>query len=916
MQQTSKINPTPGATALDVGFASLTQILSEISLQTIEGNKFLLAIDKKFDNVLEISQSVVSLLNTELIENSTKIKNKTHELLSGIHQTISEILHELNNKKPVKNIPEKNKPSNDNEPSNRNISTGSDITSITELFNVLKASLNNKLFKLMDRFNTALDKMITLDDKKIKKFNENIEKFDSIIDKLEKHLKPVSLSLIGFALSFGILSLIVMSPMLPIALGILSGFLYLMQKTAGKKDMPKNMIEFAAGIGILTLAMIALSYVNWVSIMKMIVFAGALGLIFSLGGKRSNLPKDMIQFAAGLGILTLALFAMQEVDWGSVLKMILFAGTLGLIFSIGGSKNELPVNLMKFAFGLGILTLALYAMQYIQWESIGKLLLFIAGLGIELVLINKFGGGPMKGLPGFAFGLGLLVLAMYAMQELPISIMFTTLAFIAGLGLVLKLFNAQSGVSMLLISAGILGIAGAFWIYKQSGFEIKDALTLAGSLAIISAVIIGLGALSGIVLTGALALAAISASMLLSALSLAAVSALNIDFGKLLEFMGAVGLITLGFALLAIPAIPGAIGAVLFIPIAVSALLGAGTLALISILPINTDTVSNFMSAVRAITFGFAAIAIPAIPGAIGAALFLPIGVASLLAAGSLALISAITIDPKKIDSFALGIQGLVNAYNDVGLIKLAKVALKSAALLPIIAVSTMAALLFKTIETIDYIKASVGLTIMIQTLTTTFDKLSTWKTNVTDSALKSIAMLGASLKVLNDIGFEKLSNTMNMFINGLADDVKWAKINANLETMRDTVKDIVTNMNMINLSKSLALERNLKLLTQQLTNQNLKIVIDELKQLIGLLNESQLITTQQYQNSNNQNNNQNSNTPAFTSFNPILPESNSKEKSTLVNMEDLENILNQILAKLGGNLNVVLVEGSINRFK
>jgi len=910
MQQTSKLQ-----TSGEMGLLSLTTILSEISTQSVIGNNFLDSIEKKFDDVLNYSKSIVSVLNDNLSITSNTVKNKSQEILQTISNNLSAVLDAILNKKPEKinpgsplkpdkNLPKENK--------NEVNTSGLDIKGLTDLFKILKESLGQKLFKLMDRFNTALDKMVSLDSKKIGKFNGAIIKFNEILLNLQKNLKPVTLSLIGFAVAFGILSLVVLSPMLPVALLMLTGFLYVLQKTAGNKDMPNNMIQFAAGIGILTLGLIAMSFVDWTSIMKMVVFAGTLSLIFSIGGKRSELPNNMIQFATGLGILTLAMVAMSFVEWSSVFKMLLFAGTLGFIFSLGKGANELPNQMMKFAMGLGILTLALVAMDYIEWSSISKLLLFIGGLGLELFLINKFAGGsgPMKGLPGFAFGIGLLVLAMYAMKDLPWQAMTSTLLFIGGLGLVLKLFSPKSGLTMIMIGAGILAISGAFWIYKQSGFQVSDALSLAGSMGIVSAVVIGLGipAISALVFTGSLALAAISASMLLSALALAGVSALNIDFGKILEYMGAVAMITAGFALLAIPAIPGALGATLFIPIALSALLGAGTIALLSVLPINKETIFNFMYGVGIMTLGFAAIAIPAIPGALGAGLFIPIALSALMGAGALALISKIEINQKNIDNFAFGIKALVGAYNDLGIIALGKTALKSAALLPIIAVSALAAGLFARIQNIDYIKGSVGLSVMISTLTTSFEKMSNWKSPVT--GLSNLNSLASSLKTLNDLGFKSLTDTMNMFINGLSDDSKWNKINKNLETMRDTVKEIVSNINMINLTKSFALERNLKLLTQQLTNENLKIIIKELKELIGLLNESQLITSNQIQQPQSQPNNQ----PAFTSFNPILPENKSKETQT-INTEDIEMILNQILNKLGGNLNVVLIDGNANKF-
>lgn len=84
------------------------------------------------------------------------------------------------------------------------------------------------------------------------------------------------------------------------------------------------------------------------------------------------------------------------------------------------------------------------------------------------------------------------------------------------------------------------------------------------------------------------------------------------------------------------------------------------------------------------------------------------------------------------------------------------------------------------------------------------------------------------------------IASSTKELINSLSDSSAFNRITKNLQNTNKNVKEIVTNINKINISKAAALERNLKLLTQAKSQDALRIAIEELKEMIGLLKEAQ----------------------------------------------------------------------------
>lgn len=915
---------TQQPTQSEMGLLSVAGMLGEISDNTKNDNKLFKSIEtglKKFEKTFE--ESFSSVFESDWIVNMNKFftskdKDDSHKVLNKISDTLTEIFEFFSGAKS-KNKPDKKDGKvslsdlKDKVSEAKNEIKGSiNYKSLSDLIETMVKNLNKKLYKKMHDFSDNLHDLLEFDDSKVEKFNSGITKLGEIFEKLEKHLSPVSKSMKAFSLSFILLGFAVLNPLLPLAILMIGSFLNVIAKAMDKKSLTKDLYEFSKGIGLLTLAMFAMTFVPFLGLFKMLGFIYLLG--FALRSHRgNNVSKDMIQFGFGIGILTLAMFAMTEIPFESIFKMILFIFTLGAAIKAFSGVTG-PPPLVKFAFGLGILVLAMYAMNELPWESIFKTLLFIAGLGLTLKLFG--GGNIVGGLPTFAFGLGLMVLAMYAMDELPIEAMVRTLLFITGLGLALKLFNPGSGLNMLMIGGGIIAISAGLYIFKKTGFTKEDAIllgaTIVGLIAIMA--IVGIPAVAALIVIGSIALAAMGIAVGLLSVSLLIISKININPLSILSFMGAVTILTLGFALLAIPAIPGAIGAALFIPIGISALLAAGTLALISAITVDSTKISTFMSAISTLTWGFAGIAISAIPGAVGAALFLPIAAAGLLGALALLAISKIVINPKNITNFSTGMSLLIDSFNSIGLLQAAKAALKAAAMLPIINSARLAANLFQRIQNIDIQKGKIGLLTMVDTLGLVMIKLESWKNDNATTSIKNISFFVNSFKGLDSANFKSITDTMSKFVDSLSDDKKWDSINKHMNVLGNNMKNIVTNINMLNLQKAIALEKNLKLMVGKDNNTNMKLLIEKLREMIGLLYENERYRqTQGMSQGPTQGPTVPGIDPKFSLIqNKKLPEQQLFDKNDNGNLEPFTNFLDALEA---ATLNVRIVnDGGTNK--
>jgi hypothetical protein len=690
-----------------------------------------------------------------------------------------------------------------------------DIRQFAQSIAVIKTSLTKGLISNISKFEAEFRKLLELPEKKVEVFNKGMDKFAEHAEKTNKSVKPLMYCVGLLALGFGALGLAMVNPMFIAGLGVLGLFVVAMKKWGGDKELAKGTLDFALGIGVLSVAMLMMKFVDWGSMAKLAVFIGAFGMLMKIYSTKAE-TSGMLDFALGIGVMSIAMFLMNFVNWSSGVKMLLFIGGLGLALKAFGGNNPKGIGgpMLAFGEGIGLLTIALMVMNYVDFVSIFKMLLFIGGLGLVLKVFN-FDQSGMKnpilsfalglgimvlavlafaevpiaailktlafiGILGlelklfngnstqsplwqFAFGLGLMVLAMYAMQELPWEALAKTLLFIGGLGLVLKLFSGTSGVDFLMVSAGILVIAGALWIYKKIGWTMKDALTFGGTVTLLGIIVATVGALAEVIVPGSIAMVAMGISLALFALSLFAISKMAIDFEAIGRFGLAALALTVTMALITPLAVVGALGALLFIPIAVSGLLGALSLFAISKLKIDGARVKDFAGGAFDLTWGFVKIAPLAVIGAIGAALFIPIALAAIIGAGALKILSLLKIDNKAVSAFGEGAKSLVAAIDDIGIVSLVRTSAKALLLLPIFGAASLGALLLKTISESNISETKVLAAgkligeftdLMLDTITKNADKLA--------KAQPGIRALGTLMGISKDIA-NAISSMSNM---------------------------------------------------------------------------------------------------------------------------------------------------------
>lgn len=751
------------------------------------------------------TQKITEVTQPNIAQNITVDTSKTEGYLASIDNSVTKILTKL--------LGKENSKESESKESTKSGLGNFGITEFASAIVLLKKNLTSALIKNFSKFfeayNTVMDK---LNVSKSEKFAENLESLGITLDKLVQKIKEPTKFLGYLAVSLILLQLAVLSPTFFLMMSAIGAFVVVLSKYTSDKAFNSGLKDFAMGLGILALSAIVLQYVSWESLAKLVVFIGGLNLAMrsmngpgGMSGKLSESPmlhlaigiaalsisalmmtivpweslgklivfiiglnlalrsfagpkgmgtslksSPMILFATGIAILTLTMFAMAELPWSGIFKMLIFVGGLGLVMKLFNFNKMGPANgMIQFAFGIGILVLAMYAIEELQWESIAKMIVFIGALGLTIRLMNGRGVPPLL---SFAFGLGIMVLAMYAMDELPWSALGKTLLFIGGLGLVLKLFTSgpMVALTMIGIAAGLFVMFKAFEVFKKSGFDLKDtlAMTLAiGGIAAVMAVI-GIPAVAALVGLGALATVGMAISLVAIAYSMQQISGLDINLDNIISFFSGVALLSFGFAATAIFMIPGALGAVLFLPIATAAILGAAGLSLISALEIDNQKIDNFMSGVSSLATGFSSNVLSITFGAAAALLFLPIAVSSLLAAGVLALISNVSIDDKKLDIFNSSVVKLANNMDQFGLISLGKGALKAGLLLPIFGAGLLAALLLQKISSVAISKERVG--IFGEMMNFMVDTILTSLANNEDKMEKAQPGLNALAKLLS----------------------------------------------------------------------------------------------------------------------------------------------------------------------
>lgn len=470
----------------------------------------------------------------------------------------------------------------------------------------------------------------------------------------------------------------------------LTSFVFLLGialRTFSDRNEYPNMIKFGTSIAIMTLSLVAMNVVTWNSVFMMPFFLSLLGLSLNTFDKDG---KDLLRVSYGLGIITLSLVALHSVNWKAPLMLLGFTGSLLVMmwmFNREGLGKRSPM--ISFATGIGIITLSLFALQELDWRVLAVSLVWMTGVA----LVTRIGAGNRtSGMIGFATGIGILTLALYAMQEIEWNGVFKMIVFVGGLGIAMRLLPKTAIPSMISLAASIGIMSASLFLFKKSNFGWEDlglfAATIGGIVALYA--LVGIPVVAGLVALGSGVMILASASLLTVALSLLAINKTNVDPVKIDEFSQAVKSLAMTLALITPFALIGLPGSVLMIPLAASSLLTATSLFAISKLETSKEQIDNFGYSIKTLSLAYALSLPQIILGVVASALFLPIAGVSLLTAGVLHLISKTSVRQESIDAFNTGLTSIVNTIDSFGIIKLGKVMLKAEALLPLMKISLM----------------------------------------------------------------------------------------------------------------------------------------------------------------------------------------------------------------------------------
>jgi tape measure domain-containing protein len=413
-----------------------------------------------------------------------------------------------------------------------------------------------------------------------------------------KTLKEIAIAIALLAASVLMLSLVDPKRLnaslgaMTLMLGELIGAMAILDKiasTGGFLKLPfivAGLIGLAIAIDLLTISVLALSRLSWDELLRGL--AGVGGLLAGIAAAVKPLSSGgaglitagigITALAIGLRILASAVGAFAELSWEEMSRGLVGVGG-GLVIIAAATKAmplSLPITgagLIVVAIGLKILAGALAQFGAIDWRTMGRGLVGIAGSLVIIALAMRLMPNTLvltaAGLAIVAISLGKIVDAVVKMGGMSISQIAKGLGTLAGSLIILAVaLNIMSGTlsgaaALAVAAAGIALLAPALvMLGKQSwGTILKGMVTLAAALTILGIAGIALGpvvpALLGlgvamVLLGGGLALAGAGMFLFatgLSALLVAAPAGIGILVAAFEELLQAVPKLATSFAL-------------------------------------------------------------------------------------------------------------------------------------------------------------------------------------------------------------------------------------------------------------------------------------------------------------------------------------------------------------------------------
>lgn len=892
------------------------------------------------------------------------------------------------------------------------------------------------------------------------------------------------------------------------------------RKKIGKSGPLDSLAGLSIGLSILLLVIDACGAINFAAALSIFGFIIGLGMAIMIankmmggtGGGKFNVKmgmnvgmKGMFGFALGVAILILTIDAANELNWIGAIQLLGFIAALGVAVAAPqllskGKMNGKPMGgMIGFSIGVALLLLTIDAAAEVNFTAGWKMIGVMVGIVGVMILMKRMIGPPKLvtiqiGL--FAASIIAISGALYVASLVHLEIkQILTLGLCTVLMLGITYLISKMGkqvtlatglmpffVGSMLALSGLMAVISNINVsFEQVGMFVVSALTVVGLCWLVGKIGVNL-------ILGAGILLAVSSAGLVAAIAVKKIGEAQITLDTIIGFVGTVALITAMCFGLSFIGVPIAIGSAVLIAVGIAMLTVAYGFKLISDMDIKSENIDAFMVSVSSLAVGFAMLLPQLLMSVPSAALAVALGIATIITAGALLMVSEMKINITNVNLFGSSIISLVNSYDKIGLLAAGKAVVKATLILPLVAVTLLAAVAIRAIAGLNIPKTSMEnfgvvlndfLTYTTDAINSSLDKIKAvepglealsklvsvagqlvtviqsyadmkigvWKYNKAtgqmeiveykkidepmlasvgtgigtilqalirplsiisgdgdtwdfgngvivknpfkggwfgtdnNSGAKRIELIGNSFSSLVDVikglsdnklllggegvdfgkfnanfigfitmlscsvskvqamnleGIDKRASSLGLFfdslkkfdlaknyeetsikelMNDLSDAVKWKKINSHLEATNKNISQIVGNINKIDITKALALEKNLKLLSESKTNEGIRECIDNLKELIGIIVEQQEKQTQAQAEIST------TFKSAFGETNPLKPVTN-KDGKPLTPEESKNNMFQQLVqqlqqaltgidTKLSGKLKVQIVDSN-----
>ena len=312
--------------------------------------------------------------------------------------------------------------------------------------------INNTLYNLL--------RILQLKPEQLQKTNDFFERFTDLLSKFGNKAFKVSFGITAIALSFmlfgfvnlvSIFKAVIALKLLSLAVG---GFILTIIKAVSKagiiktffvlRQIPDILHELGFAVAAISIGLYLTNNVNWSTVAKLTTSIIALGIAARFISEKGSFGTAFLLITLSFAILSMtnALKRFNKIEWTSILKFPVFLAGLGLSFKIW-DKTKLGL-LTVLGISLLMITLSLFELKSVNWSSALILPPFILGLGFAFKTFNK-GVTPWQ-MIAFGISFMLFVFAFDMLTDVDVQAIWVVAAAIVGIGIALK-FLLKGGAS-------------------------------------------------------------------------------------------------------------------------------------------------------------------------------------------------------------------------------------------------------------------------------------------------------------------------------------------------------------------------------------------------------------------------------------------------------------------------------------